>query len=50
MHHFDIVQKNIDNGYAVVVEWDDFKGKYKYYIEKANAKRDLQGIQPHKVI
>ena len=50
MHHFDIVQRNIANGYAEVVKWDDFKGKYKLYIQKANKKRDLQEMQPCKTI
>lgn len=50
MPHFDIVLRNIKNGYAEVVKWDDFKGKYKFYIEKANRRRDSLGKEPYKVI
>lgn len=40
MQHFDIVRANINNGYAEVVNWSDFKGNYKYYIERANTRRN----------
>lgn len=50
MNQFNIIQRNIDNGYAEVVKWDDFQGGYYYYIAQANANRDSRRIQPYKVI
>lgn len=39
MSQFEIIRKNIANGYAEVVKWSDFKGNYQYYINRANSRK-----------
>lgn len=40
MEHFKIVEKNIDNGYATVVNWNTFMGSINFYIDKAIRQKD----------
>lgn len=41
---FRILQKNMDNGYAVVADWRDFIENYQLYIDLANHQRDITPI------
>ena len=41
MQHFNIVKKNIENGYACLVNWKDFIGNIPAYIREANLRRQL---------
>lgn len=36
---FTIVKANIDNGYAEVVKWDDFQGRYQEYFDRAERRK-----------
>lgn len=40
-YHFKIIQKNIDCGYAVKVNWNDFINNISYYISKADRSKEF---------
>lgn len=37
---FKIIQKNIDNGYAVKVNWNDFINDVSYYVSRADTRKE----------
>ena len=41
MQHFNIVQKNMKNGYACIVNWAKFVGDVPHYIAEANLRKSL---------
>jgi len=48
MNQFNILKKNEENGYAQVVNWNDFIRNMELYIEKANARS--RSYKPYKMI
>lgn len=40
MKKFNIIQANIDNGYAEVIQWNSFISNIEYYIQRAEQKKN----------
>ena len=45
---FNIIQSNITNGYAEVVQWNSFISNIEYYIQRAEQKRN--SVPSHKIV